>query len=67
MSVEIEDRVMEVLANAGDYVNHDMLMAKAGFGLDEEAQVVDTLRTLVRRGLVVTASGKKGKKYCLAE
>lgn len=67
MSAEIEDRVMEVLANAGDYVNHDTLMTKAGFSLVEEAQVVDALRTLVQRGLVIMDRGKKGKKYCLAE
>ena len=62
----LHDKILEVLANCDDFVNHDRLMSLGEFPLDHERAVIAALGELERWGTVVVAKGKKGKMYRLA-
>lgn len=61
----ISERILAILEDCGDFVNHDRLMEIAEFTLDEEREVIGAIRALQKKGRVIVNTGKKGKQYAI--
>lgn len=61
----ISERIVSVLEDCGDFVNHDRMMEMAEFSLEEERDVLSAIRALQKQGCVIVRTGKKGKQYAI--
>ncbi len=58
-------QILEMLGDAGDWVNHDTLMDALEWPVDEEHTLIDVLNTAAGRGLIRKKKGKRGILYGL--